>query len=70
MVLTPGRRCAVHRVWSAGPGPDCRLCRRPILRGELWAYRKGQLDHPVHAACVNRKRKPPTRTPTQQPPLF
>ena len=69
---SPHKPCAVHKVWKAGPAPfegPCTLCRQPITRDELWNYRNNDPSRPVHAACVNRKSKPPKSKP-KQPTLF
>ena len=61
-----GGKCAVHKAWNPGPHKDpCVLCHQPITKDELWNYRNNDFATPVHAACVNRKSKPPKSSPRQ-----
>jgi len=70
MVTRPGHRCKIHKVWNNGPFErPCSLCNQPIGPMELWAYRGNSFDHPVHAACVNRKSRPRKHAPKQLPLL-
>ena len=65
VAFKPGHKCSVHKAWLVGPGPACVLCNRDISEGELWNYRNNDFATPVHAACVNRKSRPPKSTPRQ-----